>query len=107
MTRIVVSLPEKDNEFQLLQSVDARVAAWRLGARVERSYAGNSGMAQIQQLEKASRSEPRPRAIVVELIAVGGLYTVLRKAVSAEIGAAVLNCTADYVTRLRAEFPRL
>jgi ribose transport system substrate-binding protein len=105
MTRIVVSLPEKDNEFQLLQAVEARAAARRLGCEVELLYAGNSGIAQIQQIYKALGGEPRPRALVVEPIAQTGLETVLRRAAAQGIGAALLNCTADYVARLGDEFP--
>jgi ABC-type sugar transport system substrate-binding protein len=105
MTRIVVSLPEKDNEFQLLQAVEARVAARRLGCQVDLLYANQSGIAQIQQIYKALGEEPRPRALVIEPIAQAGLETVLRRAASDGIGAALLNCTADYVTRLGDVFP--
>jgi ABC-type sugar transport system substrate-binding protein len=107
MTRIVVSLPEKDNEFQLLQAVEARVAARRLGCEVELLYAGNSGIAQIQQIYKALGREPRPRALVVEPIAQTGLEAVLRRAASLGIGTAVLNCVSDYVARLAGEFPHV
>jgi ribose transport system substrate-binding protein len=107
MTKLVVSLPEKDNEFQLLQAVDARVAAKRLGFEVEMLYASNSGMAQIHQLYKAIHGDPRPSALVVEPIASGSLEVVLRKAAERGIGAAVLNCTVDYVSRLRVDFPQL
>jgi ABC-type sugar transport system substrate-binding protein len=107
MTRIVVSLPEKDNEFQLLQAVEARVVARRLGCQLDLLYADNSGVAQIQQLYKAIHSEPRPNALVVEPIAMTGLETVVRKAAAAGIGAAILNSPADYLPRLREEFPRV
>jgi ribose transport system substrate-binding protein len=102
-----VSLPEKDNEFQILQAVEARAAARRLGCQVELFYAGNSGIAQIQQIYRALGGEPRPRALVVEPIAQTGLETVLRRAASQGVGTAMLNCSADYVTRLAAEFPRV
>jgi ribose transport system substrate-binding protein len=105
--KIVVSLPEKDNEFQLLQAVEARAAGRRLGFTVEMLYADNGGVAQIQQLYKAIHSQPQPRALVIEPIAVGGLETVLRKAATCRIPCAVLNGTVGCMPRLQIDFSDL
>ena len=107
MTRIVVSLPEKDNEFQLLQAVEARVVARRLGCTLELLYAGNSGIAQIQQLYNTIHADPAPDGVIVEPISISGVETVLRKAVSTGIGAAVLNSPAEYLPHLRSEYPKV
>jgi ABC-type sugar transport system substrate-binding protein len=105
--KIVVSLPEKDNEFQLLQAVDARATARRLGCSVEILYADNGGVAQIQQLYKAIHSHPTPRALVIEPIAVGGLETVLRKAATHRIPVALLNGPVSCMPRIQSDFVHL
>jgi len=105
--KIVVSLPEKENEYQLLQAVEARAAARRLGFTVELLYADNGGVAQIQQLYKAIHGQPSPQALVVEPIAVGGLETVLRKAASCRIPCAVLNGAVSCMPQLQTDFAHL
>jgi len=105
--RIVVSLPEGDNEYQRLQASDAQATAARLGLGIEVLYAENNAVLQIQQLFKAIHAPDPPRAVVVEPVAVEGMERVAHKAASIGIGTAILNCTVDYLERLRAEFPSL
>ena len=105
--RIVVSLPDNANEFQLLQAADAQATAASLGLVAEVLYADNNAVLQIQQLFKCIHAAERPAAIVVEPVALEGMERVAQKAASAGIGTAILNCTVGYVDRLRAEFPKL
>jgi ribose transport system substrate-binding protein len=105
--RIVISLPDASNEFQLLQAEDARVSAARLGLEIELQYADNNAVLQIQQIFKLIHGEARPRAIVVEPVAVQGTERLTQNAAGAGIGTAILNCTVDYVVRLRTQFPRI
>ena len=53
--KIVVSLPEGDNEYQRLQAADAQAAAARLGLAVEVLYADNNAVLQIQRTASAAR----------------------------------------------------
>ena len=105
--RIVVSLPQKDNEFQVLQAEEARSTAARHGVQIEVLYAEGSAVTQIQQLFTALRSEPRPQGIVVEPVTGNGMESVLRKSALAGIGSAVLNCTFGEIATLRSQFPKL
>ena len=105
--RIVVSLPEGDNEYQRLQATDAQATAARLGLDVEVFYAENNAILQIQQLFKVVHAAERPVLIVVEPVAFEGMERVAQKAASLGIGIAVLNCTVGYLDRLRGEFPKL
>jgi ribose transport system substrate-binding protein len=105
--RIVVSLPEGDNEYQRLQAADAEAAAARLGLEAEVLYADNNAVLQIQQLFKVIHAPEAPRAIVVEPVAVEGMERLARRAAGAGIGTAILNHTASFLERLRGEFPAL
>ena len=105
--KVVVSLPDSANEFQLLQAADAQSTAARLGLDVEVLYADNNAVLQIQQIFKFIHAEHRPGAIVVEPVAVEGMERVVQKAASVGIGTAILNTTVAYVDRLRGEFPTL
>jgi ABC-type sugar transport system substrate-binding protein len=103
--KVIVSLPERSNEYQVLQAQDAVAASRRLGLEVETLYAENSAVLQIQQLFQAIRAQPR--AIVVEPVSVTGMDSLLRKAAAAGIGIAVLNCFLDEVARLREQYPQV
>jgi ribose transport system substrate-binding protein len=105
--RIVVSLPEGDNEFQRLQAADAHASAARLGLTVDLIYADNNAVQQIQQLFKVVHSPDPPRAMVVEPVAVEGMERLAQKAAGAGIASAILNCTVGYLDRLRSAFPAL
>lgn len=91
----------------MLQTADARAAASRLGLDVEVLYSENNAVLQIQQLFKVIHAEQRPRAIVVEPVALKGLERVALAAVRAGIGWAVLNSTAAYLDDLRRRFPEV
>jgi ABC-type sugar transport system substrate-binding protein len=103
--RIVVSLPDQENEFQHLQAADAKEAAARLGIELVLQNAEGSAVLQIQQLLKAIHADPAPQALVVEPLSVETMESVARKATRANIGLALLNCTLDCLETLRAEAP--
>lgn len=103
--RMVVSLPDQVNEFQVLQAADARAAAARLGIDLVILDAESSAVLQIQQLVKAIHADPAPQALIVEPISVETAESVTRKATRAGIGLALLNCTVDNLDILRSEAP--
>ncbi len=105
--RVIVSLPEKDNEFQVLQAADARASAACVKLDGEIVHAEMSAVLQIQQLFKYVHAAERPKAIIVEPVAVEGIERVAQKAVSSGIGWAILNSTVDYVDNLRRQYPAL
>jgi ABC-type sugar transport system substrate-binding protein len=105
--KIVVSLPDHENEYQVLQTKDAKAVADRLGLDVEVSYADGNAILQIQQLFKSIHAESRPRAIVMEPVSLQGLERVAQKAAASGIGWACLNCTVDFTEPLRERFPNL
>jgi len=101
--KIIVSLPDQQNEFQLLQAADARDTAGRLGLDIDILDAESSPVMQIQQLVKAVHS--RPKAIVVEPLTDSGLEKVARRIAGEGIALAVLNCTLAVLEELRAKHP--
>ena len=107
--RIVVCLTSAEQEYQALQAEDARAAGLRLAAGVEVLFAEDNAVLQIQQLFQfvhAPEGE-RPDAIVLHTRVPDGLERVANNAARAGIGWLLLNRTAPYVERLRAEHPAL
>jgi ABC-type sugar transport system substrate-binding protein len=104
--RIVVSLPESANEFQVLQAQEARTMASRLQVDVEILDAENNGVVQIQQIFQVLRTEPKPLGLAVEPVGLTGLDSLVQKAAAAGVGVAVLNCTFDSLAKLRGRFPQ-
>jgi ABC-type sugar transport system substrate-binding protein len=105
--RIVVSLPDKANEYQVLQAKDAQSTASRLGLDIEVVYAEDNAILQIQQVFKAMHGEPRPAGIVMEPVSLQGLERVVQNAAASGIGFALLNCTVSFLEGLRSQFPRV
>jgi ABC-type sugar transport system substrate-binding protein len=103
--RMVVSLPDQENEFQLLQAADAQTVATRLGIDLVLLDAESSPVLQIQQLLKAIHSDPAPQALIVEPISVDTMESVARKATRSGIALALLNSTLDSLETLRTETP--
>src|SRR3954465_10155428 len=101
-TRVLVALLTDDQEFQRLQAADAREVAQHHGLDIEVAFAGNNGVAQIQQLFKAIHAAPeeRPRAILVETVTGEGLERVARNAVKAGVGWILLNRRVPYLAEL-------
>jgi ribose transport system substrate-binding protein len=101
-TRVLVALLTDEQDFQRLQAADAKEVAQQHGLDVEIAFAGNNGVAQIQQLFKAIHAAPedRPRAIVVETVVGEGLERVARNAVKAGVGWILLNRRVPYLAGL-------
>ena len=103
--RVIVSLPEKDNEYQALQAIEALETARAAGLELEILYAENTAVLQIQQILRAIRGEPRPRGLVVEPVAADSLDRVVHKAAESGLAVAILNGSTMSVDRLRGEHP--
>jgi ribose transport system substrate-binding protein len=105
--RVLVSLPERDNEYQVLQTTEAQEAARRLGLDVAFAYAENTPILQLQLLLRALRADPAPRALIVEPVSADGVERLVAKAAGAGLAVAVLNCSTPVLDRLRAEHARV
>jgi ribose transport system substrate-binding protein len=101
-TSFLVSLTNRDNDYQQEQAKAAENAARKLGVSLEIVDAQDDAVLQSQQLIHAiqSSAEARPHAIVLEPVGTG-MPQVARAAAAAGIGWAVLNREVDYVPELR------
>jgi len=105
--KITVSLPERHNEYQALQTDEALATARRLGLAIEVLYADSNPILQIKQILRAIHSPERPIALVVAPVTADGLEAVCRQSAAAGIGLSLLNRCARYVEDLRFQFPNL
>jgi ribose transport system substrate-binding protein len=105
--RILLSLTNDDNDYQIEQTSAARQAARKMGVDLDIIYAGNDGIVQSQQLLSSiqSTTAARPDAIIFEPAGSTAHPQVARAAVAAGIGVVVLNHGADYIAELRRLFP--
>jgi ribose transport system substrate-binding protein len=101
--RILVSLTTSDNDYQMEQAKYAEQASRRLNVETQIVYAENDAINQSTKLLRAIQAAPqdRPDAIVLEPVGGTALPQVARAAVSANIGWAVLNREATYISDLR------
>ena len=101
--RILVSLPTRDNDFQIEQASSAELAARKLGITLEICYAENDAVNQSTQILKAlqSPSGTRPDGIVLEPVGGDALPRVSRAARDAGVAWAVLNRAPSYISELR------
>src|SRR5437870_3175731 len=105
--RITVSLPDQQNEFQLLQVADAIAAAKRLGCDAEVLDAHNHSLEQVQGLFQAMRSEPTPHALIIEPVSPDVMRAVAPKAAALGIACVVINCSVESLSDLRSRYPGL
>ena len=106
--KVVVALPDQSNEFQHLQMDDARAVAARLGLQIDLLDADRNAVLQIQQIFKYIHAQgEKPRAIVVEPVAIEGMERVAQKAAAAGIGVALLNTAVTQVDAMRRQYPQL
>jgi ABC-type sugar transport system substrate-binding protein len=105
--KVVVSLPDRSNEFQHLQADDAIAVASRLGIEIELLDADRNAVLQIQQLFKFIHAQERPRALVVEPVAIEGMERLAQKAAAAGMGIGLLNVVGGHVEALRKQYPQL
>jgi len=104
--KVLLSLTNNQNDYQVEQAKAAEAVARRLGIELEVVYADNDSIKQSQQLLNViqSRRDSRPDAIVVEPAGGTGLPQVARAAVTAEIGWVVLNRDIEYAQELRRTY---
>jgi ribose transport system substrate-binding protein len=99
----LVSLPTRDNDFQVEQAHSAEQAAVKLGIDLNVTYSDNDTVNQSTQILKAIQSpiESRPQGIVFEPVHSSALPQVARAASNAGVGWAVLNRTPTYLSEMR------
>ncbi len=102
--KILVSLPTRENDFQIEQARSAEQTARTLGIAAEISYADNDAVNQSTQILKALQRDPetRPDGIVFEPICGDALPRVARVARTAGVGWAVLNRAPEDIAELRS-----
>ncbi len=102
----LVSLTNKDNDYQQEQAAAAEKAARRLGVDVKIIDANNDAVAQSQQLLHyvQDSSVARPDAILFEPAGGTAFPQVARAAAAAGIGWVVLNHEVDYILELRRQY---
>lgn len=104
--RLVLSLTNNDNDYQLEQAAAASEAAKRLGIDLQIIYAENDAIVQSQQLLKLiqSRSQATADGIIFEPVGGTAMPQVARAAGVAGIGWVVLNREVDYIHDLRESY---
>lgn len=100
--RILLSVTNRDNDYQQEQAKMAEDSARRLGVVLQIADAGDDAVQQSQQLIGAIQSpvESRPHGIVVEPVGTG-MFQVARAAAAAGVGWCVLNREVDYVPEVQ------
>ena len=101
--RFLVSLTTNDNDYQIEQAQSAEMTARKLGVEAQIIYADNDAINQSTQLLKSIQDSgpTRPDAIIFEPVGGTALPQVARAAAGANIGWAVLNREANYISELR------
>lgn len=104
--RLLLSVTNDSNDFQIQQVQTARQAAARALADLDIVYAQDDGILQSQQLldRIQSTTGPRPNAIIFEPAGSTTLPQVARVAAAAGIGWVVLSRDADYIGSLRSAY---
>ena len=104
--RLLLSVTNHNNDFQIEQVKSATQAAARVGADLEIVYAQDDGIIQSQQLLNRiqSSTETRPNVIIFEPAGSTALPHVARAAAAAGIGCVVLSRDAEYILELRSAF---
>ena len=101
--RLLVSLHNYENDFQVAQAQCAEATARKLGIDAEIVFAEDDAVNQSTQLLNAvqGKKEARPDAIVLEPVGSTALPQVAKAANAAGIGWAVLNRQPEYLAELR------
>ena len=104
--RLLLSVTNDSNDFQIEQVKAARQAAAKLGADLDVVYAQDDGIIQSQQLLNhiQSAAETRPNVIIFEPAGSTTLPHVARAAAAKGIGWVVLSRDAEYIAELRSAF---
>jgi len=104
--RLLLSLTNNDNDYQIEQAKSAEEMARRLGVELQIVHADNDSINQSQQLLKIiqSKSEAHPDGIIFEPVGGTALPQVARAAAAAGISWIVLNRDVDYITEFRRTY---
>jgi ribose transport system substrate-binding protein len=104
--RLLLSVTNNNNDFQIEQVKGARLAAARLGAHLDVVYAQDNGVVQSQQLLNSIQSptDSHPDVIIFEPAGSTTLPQVARAAAGKGIGWIVLSRDAEYIPELRSTF---
>ena len=104
--RLLLSVTNDNNDFQIEQVKGARLAAARMGADLDVVYAQDDGIIQSQQLldRIQSAAETRPTVVMFEPAGSTTLPLVARAAAAKGIGWIVLSRHAEYIQELRSAF---
>ena len=104
--RLLLSVTNDTNDFQIEQAKAARQAAARAGADLDIVCAQDDGILQSQQLLQRiqSATEARPNVIIFEPAGSTSLPHVARAAAAENIGWVVLSRDAEYIEELRSGF---
>lgn len=104
--KFVISLTNRENDYQIAQAISAQEASQRMGLDLDLLYAENDAILQSQQLLNViqSRTSPRPDGIIFEPVGGTALPQVAKAAANAGIGWAVLNREVEYLAELRRTF---
>jgi ribose transport system substrate-binding protein len=104
--RLLLSVLNDTNDFQIEQGKAAREAAARMGFDLEIVFAQDDGILQSQQLLQHVQcgAEARPNGIIFEPAGSTTLPHVARAAAKAGIGWVVLSRDAEYIEELRSAF---
>jgi ribose transport system substrate-binding protein len=101
--RLILSLTNNDNDYQLEQAAAAEEAAKRMAVELQIVYAENDAITQSQQLLKLIQTggDKAPQGIIFEPVGGTALPQVARAAATAGMGWVVLNREVDYIAELR------
>jgi len=104
--RLLLSVTNDNNDFQIEQVKGARLAAARLGFDLDLVYAQDDGIIQSQQLldRIQSAGDNRPDVVIFEPAGSTTLPHVARAAAAKGIAWAVLSRDAEYIAELRSAF---
>ena len=100
----VVSLVDRNNDYQRAQAAAAEDAARRLGASVQVLFAGGDAIEQSQQLIAVVQSKTKTVSGIVLQPVGTGMQHVARAATAAGVGWVVMHKDVDYVADFRRSY---
>jgi ABC-type sugar transport system substrate-binding protein len=102
--RALIALTTKDNDYQRAHAASAEAVANHLGVGLEIIYAGNDAVNQVQQILSAIQRPNHGFDVIITEPVGTGMASVAEAAAKMGLGWCVMNCEADYVSRLRAQY---
>ena len=101
--RFVVSLVNRENDYQMAQAKAAEEAGRRQGIQVDIQFAGGDAIEQSQQLLQVVQSSSPCDGILLQPVGTG-LNRVAEAAAAAGIGWVVMNREVEYVSELQQKY---